>query len=466
MARRRTRLLVMLGAALLAVLGTSSRALAQDEPIPQPEGDFDVTTFDETLSPYGQWVDTGEGPSDGRAWRPDPDVVGEDFQPYATGGRWVYSDWGWTWESDYPWGWAPFHYGRWALTPSWGWVWYPGTVWAPAWVDWRFGGGYIGWAPLPPVGFAVVVQPWRPYWCFVPSNVFIYHDVWAYRLPVDRIHAAYAATVPVHQAVSYGRARWYAGPPVPQVEHAVGRPVPRVTGFTPPAPGRVQPVLPSTRGVAAPGALAPRPGQPFPGVSSPRPPPAPIGPRSSPAPAPSSGGSGWRAPASPAPSPWRGGTPSPGGGTSAPRPPPSGPSAPGPRPRSLGYWSPQPRSESPAVAGPRTAPSGPQTFGSRSFGTPSRSFGAPSRSFSAPSSGGFGGAPRSFSAPSSGSGAGPRSFSAPSSGGFGGAPRGFSAPSSGGFSGSRGGGAAHVGGGGGARPSGGGGGHAVGGGRR
>jgi hypothetical protein len=117
MARRRTRLLVMLGAALLAVLGTSSRALAQDEPIPQPEGDFDVTTFDETLSPYGQWVDTGEGPSDGRAWRPDPDVVGEDFQPYATGGRWVYSDWGWTWESDYPWGWAPFHYGRWALTP-------------------------------------------------------------------------------------------------------------------------------------------------------------------------------------------------------------------------------------------------------------------------------------------------------------------------------------------------------------
>ena len=151
MARRRARLLAVLGAALFwGPLGVSTRALAQDEPIPQPEGDMDVTTFDETLSPYGQWVDTGEGPNDGRAWRPDPDVVGEDFQPYATGGHWVYSDWGWTWESDYPWGWAPYHYGRWALTPSWGWVWYPGTVWAPAWVDWRFGGGYIGWAPLPP----------------------------------------------------------------------------------------------------------------------------------------------------------------------------------------------------------------------------------------------------------------------------------------------------------------------------
>ena len=40
------------------------------------------------------------------------------------------------------------------------------------------------------MGFAVVVQPWRPYWCFVTSNFFIYHDVWAYRLTVDRINAA------------------------------------------------------------------------------------------------------------------------------------------------------------------------------------------------------------------------------------------------------------------------------------
>ena len=147
---RPVRVLAMTAALLWGVLGHPRAALAQDEPIPQPDDGLDASTFDETLSPYGQWVDTGAGPNDGRAWRPDPDVVGEDFQPYATGGRWVYSDWGWTWESDYPWGWAPFHYGRWALTPSWGWVWYPGTVWAPAWVDWRFGGGYIGWAPLPP----------------------------------------------------------------------------------------------------------------------------------------------------------------------------------------------------------------------------------------------------------------------------------------------------------------------------
>ena len=397
MARRRAGLALVMAALFWGPLALSARALAQDEPIPQPaEGDADVTTFDETLNPYGQWVETGEGPGDGRAWRPDPDMVGEDFQPYATGGHWVYSDWGWTWESDYPWGWAPFHYGRWAMTPSWGWVWYPGTVWAPAWVDWRFGGGYIGWAPLPPVGFAVVVQPWRPYWCFVPSNVFVYRDVWAYRLPVDRIHSAYAATVPVHSAVSYGRARWYAGPPVPQVEHALGRPVPRVTGFTPPAPGRVQPVLPPSR--LGPGMLAPRPGQPYPGVNAVRPAPGPGG--ASPAP-------GGPRPAA-TPSPWRGSPPS-SPGMTPPRPvspgAPSSPSA--PRPRSLGYWTPQPRSPD--------APSG--YASSRSFGGVPPSSGMPARSYGVPSASGYGAAPRGYSAPST-----PRNFpsSSPS--------RGYSAP--------------------------------------
>jgi uncharacterized membrane protein YgcG len=350
--------LLVLATALMTGLALPRVALAQEEPIPQPTGDegVDASTFDETLSPYGQWVDTGTGPNDGRAWRPDPNAVGDDFQPYATGGHWVYSDYGWSWESDYAWGWAPFHYGRWALTPSWGWVWYPGTVWAPAWVDWRFGGGYVGWAPLPPFGYAVVVQPWRPYWCFVPSNAFIYHDVWAYRLPVDRIHGAYAATVPVHQAVSYGRARWYAGPPAPQIEHAVGRPVPRIAGFTPPAPGRIQAVAPTTRiGAPPPRSFGPAPVAPGfnrPGYT----PPA------------------YRAPSSP--SPWRGGAP---GGTAAPSP---APSTPAPHPRSLGYWSPGPRSSPGAMSRSFSAPALPSTTQPRGYSAP-YSYGG-SRSFSAP----------------------------------------------------------------------------------
>jgi hypothetical protein len=56
---------------------------------------------------------------------------------------------------DEPWAWATFHYGRWYYDTGLGWAWVPGAVWAPAWVAWRDGGGYLGWAPLPPsVGFS------------------------------------------------------------------------------------------------------------------------------------------------------------------------------------------------------------------------------------------------------------------------------------------------------------------------
>jgi hypothetical protein len=47
-----------------------------------------------------------------------------------------------------------------------GWCWIPGTLWGPAWVSWRWGGGYVGWSPLPPRGVWVgrpigAGTPWR-----------------------------------------------------------------------------------------------------------------------------------------------------------------------------------------------------------------------------------------------------------------------------------------------------------------
>jgi len=225
-------------------------AEAQDWTVaPPPEGEVQAN-FDDTLTPYGDWVDVNGT----RAWRPSSAVVGEDFQPYASGGQWLYTDSGWYFQSDYPWGWAPFHYGRWVLDPNYGWIWVPGNVWAPAWVDWRIGGGYIGWAPLPPIGWSVVVQPWRPYWCFVPSPYFAAPNLWSYRLPVERVHFAYAATAPVHEVVVTGNTRWYRGPALSHVERVASQPVPRVVGnFVPPAPGRVQPVyLTPPRGWTAP----------------------------------------------------------------------------------------------------------------------------------------------------------------------------------------------------------------------
>jgi hypothetical protein len=76
--------------------------------------------------------------------------VDSGFAPYATNGYWIYTDNGWTWVSNYPWGWAPFHYGRWYTDPTYGPVWVPDNVWGPGWVTWRRSNNYYGWAPLRP----------------------------------------------------------------------------------------------------------------------------------------------------------------------------------------------------------------------------------------------------------------------------------------------------------------------------
>ena len=41
---------------------------------------------------------------------------------------------------------------RWTRVRDAGWLWVPGREWGPAWVSWRTGGDYVGWAPLPPRG--------------------------------------------------------------------------------------------------------------------------------------------------------------------------------------------------------------------------------------------------------------------------------------------------------------------------
>jgi hypothetical protein len=119
--------------------------------------------FQDELAPYGNWIDD---PTYGRVWEPEASLVGADFTPYYTGGHWVLTEFGWTWVSDFSWGWAPFHYGRWIVVAGYGWCWVPGTVWGPAWVAWRSGDGYVGWAALPPRGVSVTAtygyrSPWR-----------------------------------------------------------------------------------------------------------------------------------------------------------------------------------------------------------------------------------------------------------------------------------------------------------------
>ncbi len=103
-----------------------------------------VGDFYQPLTSYGSWVDVN---GHGRCWHPTQ--VAADWQPYTVG-SWEYTDAGWYWNSDEPWGWATCHYGSWQQDPSIGWVWIPGTDWAPAWVTWRTSDSYIGWAPCGP----------------------------------------------------------------------------------------------------------------------------------------------------------------------------------------------------------------------------------------------------------------------------------------------------------------------------
>jgi len=108
-----------------------------------PTADYGM--FHDSLSSYGSWFET---PDYGYVWQPVV-VRNVSWRPYLHG-RWVCTDRGWTWISDEPFGWATYHYGRWALCHGIGWVWVPGCEWAPAWVSWRSSGTHIGWAPLPP----------------------------------------------------------------------------------------------------------------------------------------------------------------------------------------------------------------------------------------------------------------------------------------------------------------------------
>jgi Family of unknown function (DUF6600) len=132
---------LVLCAVLLLPLGTATAAHAE---YGRARVGVNVSVFYDSLAPYGTWYST---PRFGLVWAPR--VPGPSWRPY-TDGRWVYTDYGWTWDSDLDWGWAAFHYGRWYLDPELGWVWVPGSEWAPAWVDFCEGDGWVGWAPLGP----------------------------------------------------------------------------------------------------------------------------------------------------------------------------------------------------------------------------------------------------------------------------------------------------------------------------
>lgn len=152
--------------------------------------------FYSSLAPYGTWMEVADY---GWCWQPSVVYVDSGWRPYCHRGRWIDSDCGWYWQSDYSWGWAPFHYGRWFHHPARGWCWRPGSAWSPAWVSWRYTDAHCGWAPLPPgshyqygvgfsyygahvgTGFGFGLR--NDCWTFVPSRRFHERDVWRHQVP-------------------------------------------------------------------------------------------------------------------------------------------------------------------------------------------------------------------------------------------------------------------------------------------
>ncbi len=114
----------------------------------------------EDLDANGQW---SPDPDYGPVWTPSR--VGPSWSPYSDG-RWTnVQPWGWTWIDNAPWGYAPFHYGRWVYVRN-RWAWCPGRrtdrpVYAPAVVGWTgtgtAGPAASGWYPLAPWER---LQPW------------------------------------------------------------------------------------------------------------------------------------------------------------------------------------------------------------------------------------------------------------------------------------------------------------------
>lgn len=117
-----------------------------------------VDFFYDNLGSDGSWVEVADY---GYCWQPTVAVSNSGWRPYADG-YWAYTDVGWTWVSYEDFGWATYHYGRWVRLHDHGWFWVPGREWGPAWVSWRTGGDYVGWAPLPPHRHGEVAYENRP----------------------------------------------------------------------------------------------------------------------------------------------------------------------------------------------------------------------------------------------------------------------------------------------------------------
>ena len=202
--------------------------------VPAPR---DYSLFYDQLGSYGRWFDVS---GYGYCWRPT--ITTPRWRPYLDG-CWMWSSFGWMWQSNEPFGWIVYHYGRWVNLSRYGWVWVPGCDWAPAWVAWRQSRDYVGWAPLPPDSGPCrgVYRDCDSHYnlgpssyTFINTNVFMQPTYTSVCAPVTYNTSIFQSSVNVTQIVrcdDHKRPNTFVhhgGPPRAQIERACERPVQQV----------------------------------------------------------------------------------------------------------------------------------------------------------------------------------------------------------------------------------------------
>jgi hypothetical protein len=98
---------------------------------------------------HGRWVHVA---AHGYVWTPTLSV-GISWAPYRHGTWRLVRD-NYVWVSYEPWGWVPYHFGRWVYVSRVGWCWVPPRhrqlVWAPGLVAWVTSSSHVAWVPLAP----------------------------------------------------------------------------------------------------------------------------------------------------------------------------------------------------------------------------------------------------------------------------------------------------------------------------
>jgi hypothetical protein len=199
--------------AIILLITVSSFSFTNNQ-VKAQQVSVNFSVFQQELGPHGRWM---TNPRFGQVWiYSDP-----GFKPYYSDGHWEYTNYGWSWVSDFDWGWAPFHYGRWEYDPSFGWMWIPGYEWGAAWVSWSAYDDYYGWAPL---GYGVNINVSfgsiaYDRWTFIPRRNICDRDINRYYIAPGRNNGFRNAVVINNYYEGNGRGgRFMRGPERHEVE--------------------------------------------------------------------------------------------------------------------------------------------------------------------------------------------------------------------------------------------------------